>query len=167
MFLAVDVHYEESGAIAAGVVFENWESTTPLHSVVSKRRLVEDYEPGLFYRRELPCILDLLQDVGESPQCILVDGYVYLDGVSRPGLGKHLYDALQGRVRVVGVAKTQFRGIGPQFEVRRGNSEKPLYVTCVGEELAVAKAGVKAMHGAHRIPTMLKAVDQLCRQNAT
>lgn len=38
------------------------------------------------------------------------------------------------------------------------------FVTAVGESLSAAKAGVARMHGSHRIPTLLKAVDQLCRQ---
>ena len=167
MILAVDAHYTPEGSTTAGVAFDDWESALPTHTFVSKLPTVADYTPGEFYQRELPCILDLLRAGNMKPNLILIDGYVYLDGLSRPGLGKHLFDALAGKVAVIGIAKTSFAGIGPEFQVLRGTtSTKPLFVTSVGEALSVAKAGVQRMHGSHRIPTLLKAVDQLCRQRA-
>lgn len=164
MMLAVDVHYGAEGATAAGVAFEDWASSAPASSFVSHLPAVAEYRPGAFYERELPCLLSLLQQSGLQPDCILVDGYVYLDGHARPGLGKHLFDALNGRIPVIGVAKTAFDGIGPEFQILRGSSRRPLYVTCAGESLPIAKAKVQAMHGAHRMPTLLKAVDRLSRQ---
>lgn len=163
MLLAIDVHYLPNGSVAAGVAFDAWESAEPTQTFLSKRDTVAEYSPGHFYQRELPCILDLLQQSGAQPDCILIDGYVYLDGVARPGLGKHLFDALDGRVKVVGIAKTSFDGIGPEYQVVRGGSSRPLYVTSAGIEPALAKGNVEAMHGKHRIPTLLRLVDQLCR----
>lgn len=167
MILAVDTHYSHEGSTTAGVAFEAWESALPMHTFVSKLPTVADYTPGQFYQRELPCILDLLRASNFKHDLILIDGYVYLDGMSRPGLGKHLFDALEGKVPVIGIAKTSFADIGPAFQVLRGaTSTKPLFVTSVGEALSAAKAGIGRMHGKHRIPTLLKAVDQLCRQGA-
>lgn len=166
MLLAVDVHYGTQLATTAGVSFDDWGAAEPLGCFVAEVAQVAAYVPGEFFQRELPCILHLLQETGVQPDCILIDGYVYLDGVSRPGLGKHLFDALGGRTKVVGVAKTAFAGIDAGYQVLRGGSSRPLYVTCIGEELSVAKAGVAAMHGEHRIPTLLRAVDQLCRRSA-
>ena len=64
---------------------------------------------------------------------------------------------------VVGVAKTGFEGAGPVAEVLRGTSVKPLYVSAVGIPLDDAVSGVRAMHGAHRIPTLVKRADSLAR----
>lgn len=46
----------------------------------------------------------LLSKHNLKPDCIIVDGFVHLED-DKPGLGKHLYDALNGKVRVIGVAK--------------------------------------------------------------
>lgn len=125
-----------------------------------------DYRPGHFYERELPVLLKLLGDSGWQPDTVVVDGYVFLDGQAEPGLGKHLHDALGGQIPVVGVAKTSFRGIGAEYGVLRGTSQRPLFVTAVGLPVAEAQAGLRAMHGEHRMPTLLTLVDQLCRQHA-
>ncbi|NML16890.1 endonuclease V [Azohydromonas caseinilytica] len=166
MILATDVHYSAGHATAAGLLFESWAAPQALHCCISQIHEIKPYRPGHFYERELPCLLELLREHRLHPDIIVVDGYVFLDGISRPGLGKHLFDALGGCVPVVGVAKTAFRGIGAEFQVLRGGSTKPLFVTCVGEGLESARAGVRAMHGRHRLPELLKQVDRLCRDNA-
>lgn len=166
MILAVDVHYPARGAIAAGVLFGDWADAEPLATCISRFDHAEDYMPGAFYRRELPCLLGLLREHALTPACIVIDGHVMLGDDGRPGLGRHLFDALDGRIPVIGVAKTVFVGIWPETEVLRGESRRPLYVTCAGMPLEHAKASVRAMHGAHRLPTLLKTVDALCRQSA-
>jgi deoxyribonuclease V len=163
MILAVDVKYSEECAVAAGVVFAGCGDETPEREVVSCLTTPAEYQPGQFYRRELPCILKLLTDNGLAPDIIIIDGFVYLDGVSRPGLGKHLYDALHGDVAVIGVAKTPFKGISPRYQLFRGGSTRPLYITAVGIHLDIAKDFIRDMHGRHRLPTMLKRVDHLSR----
>ena len=163
MILAVDVHYTEPGATAAGVLFDAWTAAAPSSAVVSRFAEVAPYEPGAFYRRELPCLLGLLREHALQPDIIVVDGHVFLDDAGRAGLGKHLFDALDGRVPVIGVAKTAFVGIDDTHALLRGDSARPLYVTAAGMPLAQAMAHVRAMHGMHRIPTLLKAVDRLCR----
>jgi deoxyribonuclease V len=164
VILAVDVHYIEPGAIAAGVCFDDWHDTLPSRTYISRFDAVAPYEPGAFYRRELPCILSLLREHELQPSLIIVDGHVFLDDKDeRPGLGKHLFDALGGRVPVIGVAKTSFVGLGADHEVRRGDSARPLYVSAAGLPLSGAKAHILAMHGEHRLPTLLKTVDRACR----
>ena len=164
VILAVDVNYRAGEAIVAGVAFDSWTDSESLASYISVVESVNDYEPGSFYRRELPCILKLLSEHHLTPATILIDGYVYLDGSSSPGLGRHLYDALEQKVMIIGVAKKPFKGIAAVHEVYRGNSSRPLYVTCAGIELSVAKQRTKSMHGPYRIPTILRKVDQLSRK---
>jgi len=166
VILAVDVHYADHGAVAAGLLFDDWRAATPSATHVSRFDTVEDYVPGAFYRRELPCLLGLLREHDLHPGLIVVDGHVFLDGDGRPGLGKHLHDALDGRVPVIGVAKTAFAGMDPRFAVLRGDSLRPLYVTAFGIPLEDAQAHVRSMHGAHRLPTLLKRVDRVCREAA-
>jgi deoxyribonuclease V len=74
-----------------------------------------------------------------------------------------LHEALGGAVPVVGVAKTRFASAAA-VDVVRGDSQKPLFVTAAGVDVEWAAEQVKRMHGPYRIPTLLKRVDQLCRQ---
>lgn len=163
MLLAVDVHYADPGATAAGVLFHDWSDDAAARELVVPISHAEPYEPGAFYRRELPCIHEVLKQLTTEPSTIVVDGYVWLDAHGRKGLGAHLYDALGGRVAVVGVAKTTFRGSPHAERVLRGQSTKPLNVTAIGVPPATAACEVGRMHGAHRLPFLLKRVDQLCR----
>lgn len=164
MILAVDANYRAGEAVFAGVAFEHWADSEIQASYISVVESVNDYTPGLFYRRELPGILKLLSEHHLAPSTVLIDGYVYLDGNSRPGLGRYLYDALEQKAMIIGVAKKPFKGIGAVYQVYRGNSARPLYVTCAGIELRIAKQRIISMHGNHRIPTMLKVVDRLSRK---
>jgi deoxyribonuclease V len=161
---AVDVDYREPFALAAGVIFSDWEDSTPLSTLTLPVEDIAEYEPGYFYKRELPCIIKLLDRLDSLPEYIIIDGYVYLDNVQKPGLGKYLYDALECRSIVIGAAKTRFSDIPPEVEVFRGDSQRPLYVTAIGIEPNEAKIAIAKMHGKYRIPTMLKLVDQLSKQ---
>lgn len=163
MILAVDVQYRETVAVAAGVLFAEWGAARAAREVVATIEIHSPYRPGEFYLRELPCILELLRHSPVQPECIVIDGYVFLDGYDKPGLGKRLFDALGGAVPVIGVAKNPFRGIGGEFRLYRGRSRKPLYITAAGVDLGLAKGFIAGMHGWHRIPTLLKEVDRLSR----
>ena len=174
MIVAVDVHYEGALARAAGVAFEAWTDETERCAKVIERTVPADYEPGRFFERELPCILPIVRafldegaiDPRRGGDCVIVDGYVDL-GPERPGLGRVLFEALERRVLVVGVAKTEFlaedpsRG-PPARAITRGESKSPLFVTSTGA-VDEAAALVRAMHGSYRIPTLLKRVDRLTR----
>jgi deoxyribonuclease V len=154
----VDVDYRGTGAVAAALVFDAWTDAAPARELVARIAHVPDYEPGQFYKRELPCLLEVLR--GETPACVIIDGYVHLGPERRPGLGAHLADVLG--VTVVGVAKNPFHQT-PATPVLRGASGKPLLVTATGMPEREAAAHVRAMHGEFRIPTLLRRVDQLCR----
>ena len=166
MSLAVDVDYREGYASVAGITFENWEDSKVSRIFRSKYHPTAEYVPGELFRRELPCIMQLIGEHNLHPDIIIVDGFVYLDGKSKPGLGKHLYDALDKEVVVIGVAKKPFQGIGHKYGVYRGKSKTPLYVTSVGMELDEAKQSIQTMYGKYRIPVMLKKVDQTSRESA-
>ena len=163
MILAVDVQYSGDEAVAAGVLFDGWQDEKAQKEYVSRMAGAAAYEPGRFFKRELPPILKLIEEHHLQPTCILVDGFVFLDGFSEAGLGKHLFDALEGRAAVIGLAKKRYKGIDPRYEVYRGRSRRPLYVTSVGIEVEEAKGYILSMHGRNRLPTMIKRADQICR----
>ncbi|WP_394843553.1 endonuclease V [Pendulispora brunnea] len=163
MFCAVDVQYENGIARAACVQFQEWTSVASAAEHVVEVAEVAPYVPGEFFKRELPPLLRVLEAAGALPTLVIVDGYVWLDTAGRPGLGAHLHEALGGRVAVVGVAKTAFRGETGAAQVLRGESAKPLLVSAVGIPLDEAADGVRRMAGDHRIPALLKRVDHLAR----
>lgn len=162
MILATDVHYTNSIAMVAGVLFRQWDAESPEHEYTCKVEGIAPYESGNFYKRELPCLLALLNKHHLTVGCIVVDGYVHLDEDMRPGLGKVLFDALGGTVPIIGVAKNPFPGIGDNHKIMRGKSKNPLYVTTTGN-LTDAKNNIEGMYGEFRIPKLLKRADQLCR----
>lgn len=162
MIAALDVQYDDTArtALAAAVVFEHWDSATHIAEYTAMCGEVAPYQPGEFFRRELPCLLQVLQRVREPLDAIIIDGYVAFG--DRPGLGLHLWEAIQRRTPIVGVAKTKFHS-ADAIEVVRGESRAPLFITAAGFEAAVAAEQVRTMHGEFRIPTHLKRVDQLAR----
>lgn len=164
MILATDVHYHRTGATAAGVLFNDWQDTQAQQTLTVPIEHVEPYVSGQFYQRELPCLLALIEQITMPLDTIIVDGFVTLGEQQTAGLGKYLYDALAGKIIVIGVAKSAFSDSSIATEILRGKSNKPLYVTAVGMELEDAKDCVLAMAGAFRLPTLLKQVDSLCRK---
>lgn len=163
MIACLDVDYRETAAYAAGIAFHDWTDATPATEKVVPVVGVQPYQPGQFFRRELPCLLAALREL-PPVTVVVVDGYVWLDGVSVAGLGAHLYQALAGKVAVIGVAKTRFAGAGAAVEVLRGRSTRLLFITAAGMTAERAAEHVGSMHGPYRIPTLLKRVDFLCRQ---
>ncbi|MBY6116231.1 endonuclease V [Mameliella alba] len=164
MILACDVHYNKDlSAVAAGVAFDHWAAARAQADYVTRVATIAPYEPGAFYKRELPCLLALLDIVPKQPDVILIDGFVTLGAEARPGLGARLFAALNKKASVIGVAKSPFRGTPPECALLRGSGKTPLYISAAGLPLDRAKAHVAEMHGAHRIPTLLSAVDHLCR----
>lgn len=164
MIACVDVDYpEQGGARAACLVIPEWTAAQPAAEYLCRIDEVAAYEPGSFYKRELPCVLAVLERVREVIELIVIDGYVTLDAGGRAGMGAHLYAALDQRVPVIGVAKHPFRGYHGAIELLRGSSARPLYVTAIGIDAEAAANDIRRMHGRFRLPTVLKRVDRLCR----
>lgn len=165
MFLCTDVHYNNNNnsARAACVAFDSWETSEANSEYTVDLTGIAEYVPGHFFQRELPCLLAVLEKIPHTPNLIIVDGYVWLGQENHPGLGQFLFDALHSKIPVIGVAKNRFKQTPPSTELLRGNSKKPLYVTSAGIELVKARTCIANMHGEFRIPTLLKRVDQLCR----
>ena len=164
MKLAIDVQYDENNATIAGISFNNWDDKEETDSFITKLENVEPYISGQFYRREMPCILELLNDHNLTPDTIIIDGFVTL-GNDKKGLGEYIYEALDKQTPIIGVAKNSFSGISDETKITRGKSSKPLYVTSVGINIDDAKTHILSMHGDFRIPTLLKKADNECRNN--
>jgi len=166
MILAIDVKYnnEEAIAKAVGVLFNRMDKM-PERTIIKYVQNIHAYIPGLFYKRELPCILEILKDMNLNDiEAIIVDGHVYIDNEKANGLGAHLWQSLNGELAVIGVAKTEFISNRETVnKVFRGESIKPLYVSAIGMSNLEAANLIKQMHGEYRMPTILKEVDSLTK----
>lgn len=166
MKLAVEVHYGSDGAVAAGVAFDEWDAPEATHTYTTRIAHVETAVRGELDLRALPCLLQLLREHALEPDTLVINGFVHLDALETPGLGRHLYHALGRRCAVIGVSKTALPDTPAQFEISREEETRPLVVTCVGIDLGAAKARLRTMHGKRRVPTLLKLVARLAKGNA-
>jgi len=164
MIAGVDVNYRDGRATAACVLFADWSDGELSGRFVSTLPTPASYQPGMFYRRELLPLTVILEKVTGPLDAVIIDGYVWLDDRGKPGLGGYLYRALKESVPVIGVAKSRFRGETFAGRVFRGRSNRPLYITAAGINQEEAADHIGSMHGPHRIPTMLREVDRLCRE---
>src|SRR6218665_1388775 len=161
MILALDVHYkEDSSAKSVGVLFE-WDDDKAQQVLIEYIYGINDYVPGEFYKRELPCLLKIIETIDlNSLEAIIVDGYIYVDNLGKFGLGGILWETLNQRIPVIGLAKTSFHGNKETVkEILRGESKNPLFVSSIGFDLNTASERVKNMKGDYRIPTLLKEMD--------
>lgn len=110
----------------------------------------EPYEPGGFYKRELPFLLEAVAFVERRHlvEAVVIDGHVWLRE-GQPGLGARLHEALGARKAVIGVAKTAFAG-GTAVPVLRGDSSRPLF------ELGATICGVRVFDRS-TVPAFLAA----------
>jgi deoxyribonuclease V len=161
---ALDVHYDEARqrAWVAAVVFCSWADAAPAFTRAREHRGLEPYASGQFFRRELPCLLPLVDALRREAalQVIVIDGHVDLRA-GRPGLGRHLFDELGGEVEIVGVAKSPFAG-SLSVPVYRGASRRPLWISATGSTTSAVRH-VLEMHGDDRLPILLRLADHLAR----
>ena len=167
MKAALDVAYRADLAIASCVVFEDWEDSTPVDSVQAVTWNPPAYQPGRFYRRELPCLLEVLKKADMTFDTLVIDGYVHLKEEAGKGLGTYLRNSLNDSAVVIGVAKKPLKIADRFAPIYRGRSKKPLFVSAAGCKLEDAADSVMRMHGPFRIPTLLTLADRLARPGGT
>ncbi|WDF76528.1 endonuclease V [Mucilaginibacter sp. KACC 22773] len=166
MILALDVHYKAAGAKAVGVLF-NWEDAFPEEVIIEYINDVDDYIPGEFYKRELPCLLKIIEQISLNDiDAIVIDGYVYIDNDMNFGLGGRLWEALEKRVPVIGVAKTSFfKNKDTVRELKRGISNSPLYISSIGLDLDFCVSFIRSMKGDYRMPDILTFLDKRTKED--
>lgn len=128
MKVYIDVYYytdkntgKEYARTVAGI-FETYDDTTFKDIVITRTDNIALYEPGNFYKRELPCIVDVLKECwkrGYILDTIIIDGYCHMcedDGITyHKGLGARLNDYLHDNslpctlVPIIGIAKHPYK----------------------------------------------------------
>jgi deoxyribonuclease V len=84
----LDVAYSSTAAAVACVMIQSWDAKGA--NRIQVRRFdspSERYEPGAFYKRELPLLMSIISEFEDAIEVIVIDGYVWLDANSQPGLG--------------------------------------------------------------------------------
>ena len=159
--VAVDVHYLGTGGPGRQPC---WPDDAAFAHAVAERTVVVPgvarYRPGEFYRRELPLLCAVLDEV-RGLGLLVVNGYADLDSGGRPGLGAYAH-AVFG-VAVKGVAKSRFRTATHAVPVVRGSSGRPLFVTAAGMPAADAADLVRCMAGRYRLSDALRRADHVAR----
>jgi deoxyribonuclease V len=174
MIVAFDTYYYEGFSYTVGGVFETWVSEKVKYFVCSRRKDIDtEYKSDELYKRELPCIMQCLENINVNAiSCIVIDGFVWDvndDGERIPGLGKKLQEAILEKyshhLSVVGIAKNPYFSNMPNCkEVLRGGSSNPLYVTCTEDfftEHYVKE--IELMFGEYRVPDIIKSIDTKTR----
>ncbi len=159
--LALDAFYNHECVRTVGVVFSDF-GLVEIEWYLDEDAIAEEYIPGEFYKRELPSLLKVIEQVQLSEiDFIIIDGYVFLDDFDKKGLGAHLFEALEEKVPIIGVAKSKFyNNTKNVLEVFRGKSTRPLYVTSIGMDIELAAQFITNLSGEFRIPDILKKLDQ-------
>jgi len=90
---------------------------------------------------------------------------VTLNDDGKIGLGGYLFEALNRKFPVIGIAKNGFSSPDSKRRgVFRGESKTPLFLTSIGIDVDEGHKKVEEMHGNFRFPTLLKKLDQLTRE---
>ena len=91
MIAAFDVHYldaaEDPVAVAAAVVFADWRDPEAAATYLARVPSPAEYEPGQFFKRELPALRAVIDLVKEPIDTYVVDGYCTLSADGAPGSG--------------------------------------------------------------------------------
>ena len=104
----VDVGFEESGAVTrAAIAVLRYPELEVLETAIARRPTSFPYVPGLLSFRELPAVLEALEQLRKPPDLLLCDG----QGIAHPrrlGIASHL--GLLVDIPSIGVAKTRLCG---------------------------------------------------------
>ncbi len=115
----VDVGFEDAGRITRAAVAVLTFPGLELHEhAVSRRETTFPYVPGYLSFREIPAVLDALEQLATVPDVVLCDGHGFAHP-RRCGLASHLGILID--VPTVGVAKSRLVGFFEMPGERKGS----------------------------------------------
>lgn len=177
----LDVAYD-GDRLAAAVVVLDWDTLAEVDRAVVLGETTFPYVPGLFAFREVPALLQALEQLSTEPDLLVCDG----QGLAHPrrlGLACHV-GVLTG-IPAIGAAKTAFVGTHAEPGLTRGDSAellldgevvgsvlrtqdnvKPVYVS-TGHRITLPTATSHILHltPTYRLPETTRAADHLSRRS--
>jgi len=175
----VDVGFEQSNTITcAAVAILTFPELTLIEHAISRQATRMPYIPGLLSFREIPAVLDAMQQLKQLPDLLLCDG----QGRAHPrrfGIASHL--GLITDIPSIGVGKTRLTGTHEEVPNERGAwqtlldkgetigavlrtriNTKPIYVS-VGHRISLETAikYVMACTPRYRLPETTRIADKL------
>ncbi|WP_327580614.1 endonuclease V [Nonomuraea sp. NBC_00507] len=177
----LDVHYHGPGdGLTAAVVVMDAAVLAVVEQVVVHGTAAFPYVPGLFAFRELPALVEALEQLTVTPDLLVCDGY----GLAHPrGFGLACHIGVLTGLPALGVGKTPFVGTheppGPQRgawtpivhegatvgrALRTQRGVKPVYVS-QGHRIALDTATDQVLRLAprYRLPEPIRRADHLAR----
>ncbi|MFC4527509.1 deoxyribonuclease V [Dyella halodurans] len=119
LIAGVDVGFEEEGAVTrAAAVLLDAVTLAPLAEVIARLPTRMPYIPGLLSFRELPALLEALEQLPATPDLVFVDG----QGIAHPrrlGIASHL--GVVTDLPTIGVAKSILVGVHQDVGMLRGD----------------------------------------------
>ena len=121
----VDVGFEQQNTIArAAIAVLSLENLELINSSIARRPVTFPYVPGLLAFREIPVVLDALEQLPQQPDMLLCDG----QGIAHPrGLGIAAHLGLLTDIPSIGVAKKRLVGDHEPVGENKGDYQ-PLYI---------------------------------------
>ncbi|MES9964734.1 MAG: deoxyribonuclease V [Candidatus Sedimenticola sp. 20ELBAFRAG] len=117
----VDVGFEDCGNTTRGaVVLLSFPGLKRIDSAIARRPTSFPYVPGLLSFREIPAVLDALEQLKQQPDLLLCDG----QGIAHPrrfGIACHL--GLLTDIPSIGVAKSRLIGSHREPALEKGSWE--------------------------------------------
>lgn len=175
----VDVGFEEQGKVTrAAVAVLEFPSLSIVASAIARQPTRLPYIPGLLSFREVPAVLEALNQLAQPPDMLFCDGQGYahprrfgiachlglLTGIPSIGIGKK---RLVGTHKEVGLERGAYQYLHHQQEIigvvlRSRTGVKPIYVSsghCVALDSAVQ--WVEATTPRYRLPEPIRAAHKL------
>ncbi|HAX88953.1 MAG TPA: deoxyribonuclease V [Cyanobacteria bacterium UBA11370] len=140
----VDVGFEDNGAISrAAVAVLSFPDLQLLEHAIAKRPTTFPYIPGFLSFREVPVVLEALEQITLIPDLILCDG----QGIAHPrrfGLACHL--GLLANVPTIGAAKSLLIGKHDELPLEKGSWQPLRYRGEVVGAVVRSRARVKPIY---------------------
>lgn len=158
----VDVGFEEDYAISrAAVAVLSFPDLQLVEQAIARRPTTFPYIPGFLSFREVPVVIDALEQVSTIPDLILCDG----QGIAHPrrfGLACHL--GVLTNMPTIGVAKSLLIGKHDELPVEKGNWQPLRYKGGVVGAVVRSRTGVRPLYVSpgHRI-SLDTAIDYTLR----
>ena len=147
----VDVGFEEQGGITrAAVAVLSFPSLELVASAIARQPTRLPYIPGLLSFREVPAVLEALQNLEKQPDMLFCDGQGYAHP-RRFGIACHL--GLLTDIPSIGIGKRRLVGTHQEVGTERGNQQ---YLYQQNEIIGVVlrnRTGVKPVYvsSGHRV----------------